>query len=112
MLDAVKPRHGLPVIPTRIVQQPRSQDKNRPLPNGHALVVVYEMMWLSEQLLRRGYRGAAWVKFVFAETQKDHKKWIWIWNLERWARDEIVKEEYEKDRNEGRRRWYRRWFGA
>jgi hypothetical protein len=85
------------------------------LPNEEAVVFVYEMMWLSEQLLRQGYRGPARVKFVFAESQKNHKKWVWLWNLKRWARDEIVKEEAEKDRNMGLpQRWYRylrRLFG-
>jgi len=60
---------------------------------GDTIVIVYEMMYLSELLVRRWYSGRAKVKFVFAYGEKDQEKWIQIEpNVEYWSRPAIIEE--------------------
>jgi hypothetical protein len=85
---------GFEMPPQSIVHEPSTEGHSSQIRPGDTIVLTYEMMFLSEQLIQRyGYRGKAKVKFVFADSEKRHEKWIRIKpNLETWARDVIVQE--------------------
>lgn len=67
-------------------------DNRRIFSNGAKIIVRFQLMYLAEALLQRGNSGTGKVSFVIVDAKKRRKRRIRIPDLERWARDEIVRD--------------------